>query len=52
MPSELTHIEQAIAGATDAVVADAITYVKAHPQYAAIVQALGEKAIQALMTGL
>jgi hypothetical protein len=50
--AELQHIEQVIAAATDTVVADAIAYVKAHPQYGQIVQALGEQAIQALLKGL
>lgn len=52
MAGELSHIEHVIAAASDVVVEDAIAYVKAHPQYVPIVQALGEKAIQALMAGL
>jgi hypothetical protein len=52
MPAELQHIEKAIAAATDALVADTVAYVKAHPQYGPIVQALGEKAVQALLAGL
>jgi len=52
MPPELQHVEHAIAAAADAVVADTVAYVKAHPQYQPIIEALGEKAIAALMTGL
>lgn len=50
--ADLHHIEQTVAAAAEAVVADAIAYVKSHPQYEQIVAALGEKAIQALLTGL
>lgn len=50
--ADLQHIEHAIEAAADAVVADTVAYVKAHPQYAQIVQALGEKAIAALVQGL
>ena len=49
---ELQHVEHAIEAAADAVVADTVAYVKAHPQYLGIVQALGEKAIQSLLAGL
>ena len=49
---ELQHIEKVVAAATDVVVADAIAYVKQHPQYVQIVAALGEQAIAALAKGL
>jgi hypothetical protein len=49
---ELTHIERAIEAAAEAVVQDTVAYVKGHPQYGPIIQALGEKAVQALMAGL
>lgn len=52
MPEELQHIEKVIEAASDVVVADAVAYVKAHPNYLPIVAALGEKAIQALAAGL
>jgi hypothetical protein len=52
MPTELDNIGRAVEGAADAVVADVVAYVKAHPNYAAIVQALGEKAMQAITAGL
>jgi hypothetical protein len=52
MPGGLTHIERAIEAAAEAVVADTVAYVKSHPQYGAIIQALGDKAVQALMAGL
>jgi hypothetical protein len=52
MPGELTHIERAIEAAAEAVVEDTVAYVKSHAQYGAIIQALGEKAVQALMAGL
>ena len=41
---DLKHVE----AAADAVVADTVTYVRNHPQYAQLVQALGEQAIRAL----
>ena len=50
--SELQHIEKAIEAAAEAVVADTVAYVKAHPSYGQIVQSLGEKAIAALVQGL
>ena len=50
--SELSNIERAIEGAAAAVVDDVIAQVKAHPNYAAIVNALAEKAIQAITAGL
>jgi carbon monoxide dehydrogenase subunit G len=50
--ADLQHIEHTVEAACEAVVADAVAYVKAHPQYGPIVAALGEKAIQALMQGL
>jgi carbon monoxide dehydrogenase subunit G len=46
------HIEKVIEAAAETVVADAVAYVKAHPNYGPIVAALGEKAIQALAQGL
>ena len=52
MPGGLTHIERAIEAAAEAVVEDTVAYVKSHAQYGAIIQALGEKAVQALMAGL
>ena len=52
MANEVDHIAKVIEAAADVVVADAITYVKAHPQYGPIVAALGERAIQALAQGL
>ena len=52
MANEIDHIAKVIEAAADVVVADAITYVKAHPQYGPIVAALGERAIQALAQGL
>lgn len=48
----LDHIDETLKGATDAVVADAITYVKNHPDYERIVQALGNKALAAITAGL
>ena len=50
--ADLHHIEATIAGAADAVVQDAIAYVRQHPQYQQIITQLGEKAIQALLQGL
>lgn len=50
--AELSNIERAIEGAAEATVTDVVAYVKGHPQYAAIVQALGEKAIAAIAAGL
>lgn len=50
--ADIQHVEKTIAAAADTVVADAIAYVRQHPQYGQIVQALGEKAIQALLQGL
>lgn len=41
---ELKHLE----AAAQVIAADVVTYVKQHPQYVAAVQALGEKALQAL----
>ena len=52
MADQLQHIEKTIEAATETVVADAVAYVKGHPQYQQIVAALGEKAIAALVAGL
>ena len=52
MPGELDHIARATEAAAEAVVQDTVAYVRSHPQYQPIIQALGEKAIQALMAGL
>ena len=49
---ELTHVERAVEAAAEAVVQDTVAYVKAHPQYVPVIQALGEKALQALMAEL
>ena len=50
--AELQHVEKAVAAAADAAVADAIAYVRNHPQYQQIVTQLGETAIAALLHGL
>lgn len=49
---EVDHVGKTIEAAADAAVADTIAYVRQHPQYGQIVQALGDKAIQALLAGL
>lgn len=46
------QIEKTLEAAADAVAADAVAYVKNHPNYAGIVQALGERALQAITAGL
>ena len=50
--ADLHHIEQAIEKSAEAVVEDAVAYVRQHPQYQQIITALGEKALQALIQGL
>ena len=42
---DIRHVE----AAADDVVADAVAYVRNHPQYGQIVQALGEQALRALL---
>jgi hypothetical protein len=49
---ELKHAEHAIAAAGEALVQDVITTVRAHPQYADIVNRLTDQAIQALLASL
>lgn len=44
MGEGLQHVE----AVASAVVEDVVAYVKAHPTYAAVVQNLGEKALQVL----
>ena len=46
--NELEHIGQTIETAAATLVSDAVDYVKAHPQYGQLVEALGLKAITAL----
>lgn len=50
--ADLHHIEQAIEAAAEAVVVDTVAYVKAHPDYQRVIEALGAKAIQAIAAGL
>jgi DhnA family fructose-bisphosphate aldolase class Ia len=50
--NELTRVEQAIKAAADAVVADVVTTVRNHPDYATLVNDLAGKALQALMASV
>lgn len=46
------HVEQVIEAAATAAVEDAIQLVKSHPNYPNIVQALANKALDAIAAGL
>ena len=48
MANELEHIGQTIETAAATLVSDAVDYIKAHPAYGQLVEALGMKAITAL----
>ena len=47
--AELSHAEAALKGAADAVVADVVATVRAHPDYANLVNDLAGKALTALL---
>ena len=49
---ELSKIEQAIKAAGDALVADVVATVRAHPQYVDLVNGLTEKAVAALLAAI
>lgn len=48
----MNQIEKAVEAAAEVVVADAVAWVKAHPNYPRIVEALGTKALEAIAAGL
>jgi hypothetical protein len=52
MADELSHVEQAIKAASDALVADVVATVRNHPQYGELVNGLVDKALQALMSAV
>ena len=52
MADEIKRVEQVVAAAGDALVQDVIATVRAHPQYAGIVNQLTEHAVQALLAAL
>jgi len=49
---DVKQVERALEGAAEAVVSDTVAYVRNHPQYASIVQTLGERAIAAIVAEL
>jgi predicted protein tyrosine phosphatase len=49
---DLTRAEHAVEAAAEAAVQDTVAWVRAHPQYQPVIEALGQKALQALMEGL
>jgi len=48
MANELEHVGQTIEGVAEDLVSKATEWVKAHPQYPALVETLGTRALQAL----
>ncbi|HXT92380.1 MAG TPA: hypothetical protein VN714_24360 [Trebonia sp.] len=49
---ELSKIDQAVKAAGDALVADVVATVRAHPQYVDLVNGLTEKAVAALLAAI
>ncbi len=52
MADDVKRAEQALVAAGDALVADVVATVRAHPQYVDIVNRLTEQAVQALLASL
>lgn len=52
MADELSKIDQAVKAAGDALVADVVATVRAHPDYVNLVNSLTEKAVAALLAAI
>lgn len=52
MADELSKVDQAVKGAADALVADVVATVRAHPQYVQLVNDLTGKALEALLAAV